>query len=296
MHEAVPGLRPPARSGRGLVRVDHDRLGPAPAAVSSAARVGVVLLALEVRVGPVTEDSGIRAPAGESPGSSTSRPRRNRQRGLAQPLPHQAGRERQRPGRGCRLGVERGDQVRVGPSGSSGRGRGPSGLPTSAASAASGSSKQAAAPRPAARSRAVTRRAICSAAGRRVLVRLRRPSNGSASSAGSVHSGSPSAPPDQADLPARQRLAGVPLALAALDQPARGEVVGQAGRRARWPAPASPAPSAATVHCGEVMSSMETKVGSPPMVRSRPRRRSGSCRRAADRVQVRAPAPPCTAW
>ena len=30
-------------------------------------------------------------------------------------------------------------------------------------------------------------------------------------------------------------------------------------------------PSAATVHCGEVMSSMETKVGSPPIVRSRPR-------------------------
>ena len=76
-------------------------------------------------------------------------------------------------------------------------------------------------------------------------------------------------PPDQRDLPARQRLAGIPLALAALHQAAVGEPISQ---RSGQPIGQLTFLGAVggDVHWAEVMSSTDTKVGSPPMVSSMP--------------------------
>ena len=70
-------------------------------------------------------------------------------------------------------------------------------------------------------------RASASARAGRVLVPRPPRSNGSASSAGSVHSGSPSVRQISPICQRGSGLARVPLALAALDQPARGEALGQ---------------------------------------------------------------------
>ena len=85
--------------------------------------------------------------------------------------------------------------------------------------------------------------------------RGRRARAGRRAARGSCHSGSPSRAPVHADLPARQRLARVPLALAVLDQRAGREVGARADWRARSPARRFVGPSAAMFHSGASMSS-----------------------------------------
>ena len=197
VHQAVPGLNHQRGPGRGLVRVHDDSLGPRSRSAPHPSGCSPPRPRSPGRPRrPTTAASG--APAGESPGSSTSRPRRNRQRGLAQPLPHQAGVSGSAHALGSvRLGVQRRPPWSGPPRRDRLAGRGPSGLPTSAANAASGSSKQACSASSGSPNRAVTRRAICSAALAACSLAATSAStaassNGSASSAGSVHSGWPS--------------------------------------------------------------------------------------------------------
>ena len=69
-------------------------------------------------------------PAGESPGTSTSRPRRVRQAGLAQPSPNQDGTSGSAQATGCgSASIELGDQVRIGDARGRAPAAGPAGLP-----------------------------------------------------------------------------------------------------------------------------------------------------------------------
>ena len=82
--------------------------------------------------------------------------------------------------------------------------------------------------------------------------------------------------PEARQRPARQRLARIPLALAVVQHAARREALLQALQQRRRRAGAWSGPSAAVFHSAPSMSSIDTKVGSPPMVR-----RTSCARRSA---------------
>ena len=85
--------------------------------------------------------------------------------------------------------------------------------------------------------------------------------------AGSFQIGTPSLPPVAAERPARQRLAGIPLALAEVQQAARGEAIAQPAQQRRRPGAAW---SARARRCSTPRRRgrrCETNVGSPPIVR-----------------------------
>ncbi len=203
--------RPPADDHR----LGQRRSGP-----------GVGLLAGEVGISPREcverqPGSGRRVARNEHQAAASGPPGRARP-AFAEPGRHQ----RKHPG--GRLGlaaVQLADQLSVGQLWIEGRSR-PAGWLTSAASRASGSSKagcswSSGSPKSAVIARA-SRSAEASASGS---------SLGWIERVGEQCRIAPQllavAPPDQADLPARQRLTGIPLALAALHQPALGEAVGQ---------------------------------------------------------------------
>ena len=92
------------------------------------------------------------------------------------------------------------------------------------------------------------------------------------------------AAPVAAERPARQRLARIPLALAEVQQsrPARTAAF---SRRSSSPASSRlRGPSAAVFHSSPSMSSIETNVGSPPIVSRTSPRRSSASTRVAERV------------
>ena len=112
----------------------------------------------------------------------------------------------------------------------------PRGQPASASSKA-GRTWLAGSPRPSAM--AAERPAARRRAARTAAVRLRSPRVGEQRR--SRHSGSPSVRQMEPDLPARQRLSRIPLALAAVHQPPAAPTPSSAGRPARRPARACPA-------------------------------------------------------
>jgi hypothetical protein len=212
--------------------------------------------------------SGSREPAGDSPGTSTRRPRRVFQAGLAQPSPNHAGARGNTQAAGA-VSAPSSSPTSCG-SGCSGSniGRGPAGSRSPARSRANGSSKagsncSSGSPKSAVIVRA-SRSAEAAAPGSRFSE-----SNGSANSAGSLHSCSPSL---RQISPICQRGSGSPgyhLPSLRCTRPplAKRSASAAASRLASC---RFSGPSAATVHCAEVISSLETNVGSPPIVSSRP--------------------------
>ena len=103
-------------------------------------------------------------------------------------------------------------------------------------------------------------------------------------------------PPEDVQRPARQRLAGIPLALAVVQQRTGGEALAEAAP-ASWPASSRlRSPRAAVFHSAPSMSSSETKVGSPPWVRRTSSRSSCASTVAAERVDRLPVAVARTAW
>ena len=85
------------------------------------------------------------------------------------------------------------------------------------------------------------------------------------------------AAPVERERPARQLLARIPFALAVVEEPAGREAVPAAGGSGRRRGRAWSGPTAAVFHSAPSRSSIETKVGSPPMVS----RTSPACSRAS---------------
>ena len=93
--------------------------------------------------------------------------------------------------------------------------------------------------------------------------------------------------PVQPERPARQAFAGIPFALPVMQQAARREARRAAGGSDRRRAPRLVGPTAAMFHSGDSRSSIETKVGSPPMVRRTSSRFEIGIDLLAERVEPR---------
>ena len=226
VHEAVPGLHHQRGPGRCLLGVDHDRPRPVTGRIERRARPGIALLTAELRVLP-----GDRAERQPHTGRQVAR---HQDEPAAPGPPGRAGpafgepRRQQRQGPGDRtrlISIQFGDQLRTGALGVGLRPR-PGRLPhllgqrrqriLEAGLELLGGQVEVGGDRPGQGLGLGDRLGI----GARRTVRV-----------GEQFLIGPQwlavGPPDQRDLPARQRLAGIPLALAALHQAAAGETVGE---------------------------------------------------------------------
>ena len=273
MHVTVARLEG-ERRGAGTLGVDDRDCGDRRARAAARPR-GTT--ARPVHSGSLPRDRVERQPqadraraAGEHEAAAAEAPLR------AGPLP--VGRRAAAPSRSARFTPRSSCcDVDVGPSASSARAAAPSRVcGARRRGRRAGPRTPEAAARRGCRARAVT------AAGERLGARRRRPGRhpgptGRRTAPGRVHSGSPSARHWSAMFQRGQRLAGVPLALAAVDHAASGvrraqplgEALGELALVARRRHPCSTA--------ALVASSSATKVGSPPMVS----RTSPACRRSS---------------